>query len=215
MKIKDVIDLGGNNKSKAVMTSRVMVATGNEKLVDFAGKLWDLIVNTDYLRASVHGVVVEGYTHKEASDIYGVKESYLRNLVGIEGSRLEDDLGLDAYPYLIGEKRVENDALIDAVIMVVEGLVVDSEMLEETVFDKLTIDIRNKKAYRNNSLSDVDFIKFLRDNDFLSKPKIENQLEGLDEGDVGYILYLLRTKEAYLNDKDLTRKEILEEAWWL
>lgn len=215
MKLKNIIDLGGANRSKAVMTSRVMVATGDELMLELAGKLWELLVSTDYLRASVHGVIVEGYSHSEASEIYGDKESYLRNLVGLEGERLREDLGLDVYPYLVGEQEVENTEQIKAVIRVIEGLMDNVNMLEETVFDKLTVDIRNERVYRNTSLTDAEFLDFLRENDYMSKPKVENQLAGLDGGDVGYILYLLKTKEAYLSEKDLTRKELLEEAWWL
>lgn len=215
MSLRDIIGLGGDRVTKNVMTSRVMIATGDTKLVEFANKLWELIVETDYLRPSVHGVIVKGLTHKEASEIFDVKESYLRNLVGREGSRLGEDLGLDVVPYLKGEAEFATRAEVDALHSVIEGLLDASNKLEEDLFDKITFDIENKRSVRNSQLSDSDFIKMVQGLDFLSKPKMESKLEDVGNENIGYIVYLLRTDDKYLTKSDITKKEIIKEVWWL
>lgn len=215
MKIKEVLKLGGGKLSKEVMTSKVMIATGDTKVADFASKLWDLLTNTDYLRGSVHGVLVKGYTHKEASEIYGIKESYLRNLIGLEGDRVEEDLGRDVYPILIGEEEVPNRASIEALITIVEELLDISEWLTEDLFDKLTFDIKDKRSVRTSDLSDSDFIEMVQALDFLSKQKMKSKLEATGDTKLGYLVYLLRTRDKYLTEQDKTRKDIIKEVWWL
>ena len=215
MKLKDILKLGGRTLSKEVMSSKVMVSTGDTKVADVANKLWDLIVNTDYLRPAVHGVLVKGYTHKEASEIYDIKESYLRNLVGIEGDRLEEDLGMDVYPIFTGESEVGTRGSVDALIAVIEGLLEASNWLTEDLFDKLTFDMKSKRTVRNSSLTDGDFIETVQTLEFLSKPKMESKLETVGEETLGYITYLLRTDNKYLTEQDKIRKEIIREVWWL
>lgn len=216
MKIKDILKLGGEKLSKEVMSSKVMIATGDVKMADLANKLWDLIVHTDYLRPAVHGVLVKKYTHKEASEIYDVKESYLRNLVGLEGARLQDDLGLDIYPFLVGEEEMPTKASIDALVTIVEGLSTASTWLTEDLFDKLMFSkMRSQRSVRTNTLSDNEFISTVQQLDFLSKPKMESKLDEVGETTLGYLVYLLRTDDKYLTEEDKTRKEIIKEVWWL
>jgi len=215
MRIKDILKLGGQKQSKDVMTSRVMINTGSESFTEFANKLWDLIVNTDYIRPDVHAVLVKGLTHREASETYDVKESYLKNLVGIEGNRLEEDLGMDVYPYLSGEEELPSKTRIDALNTIAEGLISASEPLHEDLFSRLTFDIQSKRSVRDSHLSDSDFIGVVQNLEFLSKAKMESRLEEAGQYTLGYIVYLLRTDDKYLTEKDKTRKEIIKEVWWL
>lgn len=215
MRLREIMKLGGTRKSGSVMTSKVMIATGDTSLTEFSEKLWRLITETDYLRPSVYGVVVEGLTHKESSETYDVKESYLRNLIGIEGRRLEEDLGMDVLPYLQGEGEKLTRNEISALNMIVEGLLEVVEPLEEGVFDKLNIDIRDTRAVRNTDMSDGDFIKGIQSLEMLSKPKLESAITDAGDELIGYIVHILRTDEKYLTESDKTRKEILEEVWWL
>lgn len=215
MSLRDIVNLGGKKVSKDVMTSKVMIATGDTKTVEFAGKLWELIVETDYLRPAVHGVLVKGLTHKEASETFDVRESYLRNLIGREGSRLGEDLGVDVVPYLTGAKEFSNQEEVEALNSVVESLLQESNKLEEDLFDKLTFDIGNRRSVRTSHLSDSDFIKVVQELEFISKTKMESKLEDVGDTNIGYIVYLLRTDDKYLTKSDITKKEIIKEVWWL
>ena len=215
MSLRDIVNLGGEKVSKDVMTSKVMIATGDTKTVEFADKLWELIVETDYLRPAVHGVLVKGLTHKEASETFDVRESYLRNLIGREGSRLAEDLGVDVVPYLTGAKEFSIQAEVEALNSVVESLLQESNKLEEDLFDKLTFDIGNKRSVRTSHLSDSDFIKVVQELEFISKTKMESKLEDVGDTNIGYIVYLLRTDDKYLTKSDITKKEIIKEVWWL
>lgn len=215
MKIKDILKLGGDGLSKDVMSSKVMIATGDTLLTEFANKLWNLITNTDYLRPSIHAVLVKGYTHKEASETYDESEGYIRNLVGLEGKRLEEDIGLDVVPYLLGDKKFDNQTQIMGLNKVVEGLLETVNLIEEDLFDKIQFNIQNKRSVRSNRIGDQEFIKTVQDLEFLSKPKMESRLEGIPEDTIGYIVYLLRTDEKYLTKADETRKDIIKEVWWL
>ena len=216
MKLREFVKIGGTQKSKDVMTSRVMIKTGDTSITDFAGKLWELVANTNYLRPSVHAILFKGLTHKEASETFSVKESYLRNLIGREGKRLAKDLGTDPMPILEGKMLGDmSRGEIDALHEVVEGLIATSDPLEEGVLDKLTIDIQNTRTERTNTISDSDFIKLVQSLDFLSKPKMESKLESTGQKTLGYLVYLLRTDVKYLSEKDKVRKEIIEEVWWL
>ena len=216
MKLREFVKLGGTQKSKDVMTSRVMIKTGDTSITDFAGKLWELVANTNYLRPSVHAILFKGLTHKEASETFSVKESYLRNLIGREGKRLAKDLGTDPMPILEGKTVGDmSRGEIDALHEVVEGLIATSDPLEEGVLDKLTINIQNTRTERTNTISDSDFIKLVQSLDFLSKPKMESKLESTGQKTLGYLVYLLRTDDKYLSKNDKTRKEIIKEVWWL
>lgn len=216
MKLREFVKIGGTQKSKDVMTSRVMIKTGDTSITDFAGKLWELVANTNYLRPSVHAILFKGLTHKEASETFSVKESYLRNLIGREGKRLAKDLGTDPMPILEGKMLGDmTRGEIDALHEVVEGLIATSDPLEEGVLDKLTINIQNTRTERTNTISDSDFIKLVQSLDFLSKPKMESKLESTGQKTLGYLVYLLRTDDKYLSKNDKTRKEIIKEVWWL
>lgn len=210
-----MLQLGGERLSKDVMASKVMIATGDTGLVEFSSKLWELIVETDYLRPAVHGVLVKGLTHREASETYDIKESYLKNLIGLEGKRLADDLGLDVVPYLMGEQELPNRASVDALNTIVEGLISVSDKLNEDLFGKLTFSIENKRTVRNSQLSDADFIKVVQGLEFLSKPKMQSKLDEVGDTTIGYLVYLIRTDDKYLTKDDKTRKEIIKEVWWL
>lgn len=217
MKIREFLNLGGKKKVKTVMSSRVMLKTGNESLVDLGNVLWDILTSTDYLREDVRAILVGGYTHEEASEAYGTELSYLKQLVSLAGKGIDKDLGIDPLPYLLGEEKFtdKDKDKLESVILIAHALYAELDVLDEDVFDKIGFDLKDKKMVRKSELGDKAFIETVQALDFVSKPKMENKLNTVGDEVLGYLVYLLKTDERYLTRKDLQRKDLLKEVWWV
>lgn len=216
MSIKKFLNLGGDNKSKLVMEAKVRSLTGREDIVELCSLVWDLVVSTDYLRDSVYGVVVQGMTHDQSSEEYGVKKSYLRNLVGREDKRLEDDIIVNILDLSTGS-IVLDEEVVGNIIILTENLIQNSKPKDSLgIYAKFTIPMGDVKLEKDigGELGDDVIVSDMKELRLLSKKQAMTVKETRSRR-LGYYLYLLQTDDSFLSDTDKARKAMISDLWWV
>lgn len=216
MTVKKFLNYGGKTRNRALMESRVQTISQNHRVAQLAGRYWDLIVGSDYLKDVTYLHWVEGYTHQEIHEQTGVNLHTIKITIHRDGQRVLNDLTLDLYQYIEG--REYSNSQVNHLMTIVErlGETVTFKDRQESLLDKLNVKLDGYQYVRDIELDDINFIRVSDLLAPLSKPYSENLLREVDDAQIlGYIKYLLGSKDEYLNKRDLQRKESLKQSWWL
>lgn len=224
LSVREFLKLGSNYRDIRLMRMSSKKITRNEGELHLLEQYFQLLVSTDYLRVEVYDFLVGQKTYKEISEQHDVNENYLRNIIYKEIQRVyeditEDPFALVRYPdYFEGgpeEKAEQVDILTDRleVLLSNHNLVVAEDLSEFMVMD-----ISEKaESYREyNGEIDTDlFYETVDRLKYLSKPYLNTLFNRMDKRILGYVMYLLITRDRNLSERDQNNKQMIKETWFL
>ena len=221
MLIKKFLKYGGNSNRRDILVSRVQAMSGDNRVTQMAGELYDLLVLTTYLDDIVYQHVVNKKTYADVMEEYGMSRNALKVRIYREDKRVQRDLALhidiaeDIVDYI--NKKEYNKDTTTSLIQIIRGL---AELEEERHFEgdligKLNVKLDRYRYNKELDMDDLQFVEMINRLGALSRHYSEYILSQLPEDFVGHIKYLLGSDEKYLSKTDLERRRVIEQAWWL
>ena len=213
MNLRGFIKYGGKTRNKTVMLAKVGGIANNNKVVQLAGLYWDLLVGTYYLKEETYLNIIKGLTYSEIQVITQTKS--IHTVIYRDKQRLKQDLGVDILTYI--EEGNYNTKEIDGYMIILEQLLSEQDMRDQTnLLNKLNINFNQFTYHKDLEMDDMDYMQLVDRLSILSKSYTEMVVREMDSPEImGYIKYLLGTKDHYLTEQDKQRKLVLMQAWWL
>lgn len=237
MLIKKFLKYGGNNNRRDILVSRVQAISGDNRVTQMAGELYDLLVLTTYLDDIVYQHVVNKKPYADVMEEYDMSRNALKVRIYREDQRVQRDLAIhkdkakdkakdttkdttkditkDIVDYI--NKKEYNKDTTTSLIQIIRGL---AELAEERHFEgdligKLNVKLDSYRYNKELDMDDLQFVEMINRLGALSRHYSEYILSQLPEDFVGHIKYLLGSDEKYLSKIDLERRRVIEQAWWL
>lgn len=220
--IKDFLNLGGKYRDERLIRMGIRRYTNNEFEMKTLEKYYYLLANTDYLKDEVYDLFIEQKTHKEVIEIYGIHDSYMRNIVYREVRRVFGELSEDLFAVVrYGYFKEEPDrrrSIFERVRSIINKLM-DHVTIKKTrdLLDFLLVNIEEygDKYNEYEGVIDKEMLQETLDRlKYLSSPYLEMMFKGVDKRILGYIVYLLTSNEKRLSERDVIIKgDICEELF--
>lgn len=183
---------------------------------------YHLLVETDYLTEILYDFLVVGNTYEEIERKHGIAHSYIRNVVYKGIKRLFEDVVEDPYGLIMcredrtnEEQRIRVEASINRLEVIIKShdLIRTDNLGEYLVLD-LETKADNYREYAGKIDEDLLYATMDRLK-YLSKPYLETLFGVMDKRILGYLVYLMSTKEVRLSDRDKEMKRVLAETWFI
>lgn len=214
--MKQFILKGGESRSRALMMSKIQMESRSPKVAQLAGIIWDILVETHYLKDVTYMHLVQGMSYQDILNATDINENTLRTTIYRDKKRFVETMSGDVLNYIGG--RNYNEAQTNAYISIADSLQQQQEPRGQTgnLMDKLNIRLDEYVYVRDNQMGDAEYNQAINQLAMLSKPYVAKVVDTLaDEELLGYIKYLLGTNAVYMTDRDKERRQRLIQTWWL
>lgn len=183
-------------------------------------RYYHLLVSTDYLRDEVYDFLVRRMRYKEISATRGVNENYLRNIIHKEIQRIYDDITEDPFALVRYESRSDDKKeLVSILIDRIDVLISHHNIIvAEDLGDFMVLDLGEYSEEYNEFDGEINeelFYETIERLKYLSKPYLNTLFEQMDQRLLGYVVYLLGTKDRNLSERDKNKKQSVKELWFL
>lgn len=223
LSVRDFLNLGSNYRDIGLLKLSIKRITRSEAERHLLERYFYLLVNTDYFRAEAYEVLVKRKTYKEVAERYGLKENYLRNLVHYEVRKIYEDVTEDPYALVryrdyVEDKELKKD-LVEILADRIDLLISNHNIVvAENIEEYMVVDMGEySDIYReyDGNIDDELFAEMVERLKYLSKPYLNMLFKRIDERTLGYIVYLLITKDSNLSERDRENKKYVKEAWFI
>lgn len=221
--IKDFLKIGSNYRDIRLLRIGSKKITKNAQELHLMERYFHLLVNTDFLRRDVYDFLVRQRTYKEVSERHGVNQNYLRNIIYREIKRVFTDISDDPYALIRYRDYVPTDEdrenAVQELTRRIELLIENHEVIRANdLTDFMVMDIGDFAEEYTEYDGEIDNAMFKEIVDrlrYLSKPYLNTLFEHMDKKMLGYVIYLLITRERNLSDRDKRNKEVIKDTWFL
>ena len=220
--VREFLKLGSSYRDIRLMRMSSKKITRDAAELHLLERYYHLLVNTDYLREEVYEFLVGQKTYEYISNTYGTHKNYLRNVIYKEVQKIFEDIADDPFAVVrYGDYVSEEDRkdLVDILTERIEVLISNHQLIyAENLSEFMVMDIeKHSDVYReyNGAIDEELFYDTVDRLKYLSKPYLNALFTKIDRRLLGYILYLLNTKDSNLSERDINNKQVIKESWFL
>lgn len=224
--VREFLKLGGKNKDISIMRVNSRKYTRDAEELHLMERYYTLLVNTDYLEEELYKTLVEEKSYEEASEETNVKIGYLKNIVHEGIRKIYEDLTGDPFALVRYREDFNQEIGEEVRILEVQRL---TELIELTIEDYTMIKMDGiddmmvydfgdyAEDYRefNGEINEELFNETIDRMKYISKPYLDILYNQMDKRTLGYVKYLLLTREERLSRRDQENKKLIKDIWFL
>lgn len=182
-----------------------------------------LITKTSYLREEAFEFLVEGKTYKDIVKDYNISEGYLKNIIHREIREVYDDITEDPFALVRYKDYIEDVEYkrqrVQELTKRINFLIDNQKMiLSQDIDEYMLVDLSDYADPYREYDGDIDgelLVEMVQRLRYISKPYLSKLFEGIDKRTLGYIVYILNTKENDLSDRDKENRQAVKDTWFI